>query len=730
MQNTVAIRNSFRLALLCVLAVFTALEGLYATHNKAGEITYRRIGTTGTTYEITITTYTDPTSTQADRCELQICYGDGKCDTIPRNNGCGAGGAACNCAGVIIVSGKVKMNTYTTRHTYAGPGTYTISMEDPNRVKDIHNIPNSVGIPFYLKTTLIISPTAGSNNSPVLNFPPVDQACLGQPFYHNPGAIDPDGDSLAYYLSICYGKGGAAIQNFQFPRAARTLEVNVRTGTLTWDFPLGPVGIYNVGILIHEYRRDINGIPQLVGTVLRDMQIDVNTCNNSPPIFERYDTECVIAGDSIHKDIVARDNSGQTLTLSAEGEALYLTNSPAVFTTPIPSADSIKGQFKWNTTCSHIQLQPYLTTFKAEDNAMPVRLVNFMTYEVTVIGPEPENLRTSAGKNSIQISWDFTKCLNQTGFKIYRRIDSTQWSPQDCETGVPSYTGYELIETIRDPSTRSYTDNNTGRGLIHGLYYCYRITATYTGNNEGRSSTEICDMLPFDTPIITRNSVFKTSSTQGGDSITFAKPRELNLANYNPPFWVKLYHKPAYSGADSLIDTFGPFAAFDQIDTVYRIEALNTRDNPNTFMFELFSGDLSMGESHDGASIYLSIYPDDRRLQLVWTDSTPWQNFSYIVYRETDTGFIALDTLSDAQFIDSGLVNLQAYKYYVKTLGRYSIVELPDTIVNLSQIQIGIPKDTIPPCPPGIVSIESDCELYQNNLSWSLSADTCNADAV
>jgi gliding motility-associated-like protein len=640
------------------------------------------------------------------------------------------GGAACNCAGVTIVTGKVKYNTYVTRHTYAGPGTYTISMEDPNRVENIRNIPNSVSIPFYLKSTLIISPTAGANSSPMLKFPPIDQACLGQPFYHNPGAVDPEGDSLAYYLSVCYGNKGLAIQGFEFPAASSRLVVDVFTGTLSWEVPLGPVGIYNVCILIHEYRKDINGKPVLIGTVLRDMQIDVTTCTNTPPVFETLLSDCVIAGDSIRKEITAWDKGGQNLTLSAEGRPLELTNSPATFSAPSTSTDTITGFFRWNTTCSHIRPFPYLTTFKAQDNGAPVSLVNFTTYSVTVIGPSPENLRTVAGKNSIKIDWDFTKCLNQTGFKIYRRIDSTQWNPGRCEKGVPEYTGFELIATLNSPAVRSFTDNDNGRGLLHGLYYCYRITAMFADGNEGKSSEEICDQLPFDTPIITRNSVAKTSLRDGVDSIAFAKPQELDLSKYAPPFTLKLYHTEDFSGADSLIQTFGPYAAFNEIDTVFRIENLNTRDFPNSFKFELFSQNLSMSESHDAASVFLSIHPDDRRLQLKWQDSVPWKNHSYIIFKETDTGFTALDTLTEKEYIDTGLVNLQAYRYYIKSLGKYSIPQLQDTLINLSQIQVGIPKDTIAPCPPGKVAIASECELYQNLINWSLKEDTCNADAI
>src|SRR5438105_3542680 len=56
----------------------------YATHNRAGEITYERIS--GYTYKATIITYTKETNA-ADRNQLVIHWGDGDSSVISRTNG-------------------------------------------------------------------------------------------------------------------------------------------------------------------------------------------------------------------------------------------------------------------------------------------------------------------------------------------------------------------------------------------------------------------------------------------------------------------------------------------------------------------------------------------------------------------------------------------------------------------------------------------------------------------
>src|SRR3989344_6432815 len=75
--------------LLTFFFLFIACKN-FASHNMAGEISYKFIGTTPFPYkyEITVTTYTDwvgPSGT--DRCELVIHFGDGDSAIAPRVNG-------------------------------------------------------------------------------------------------------------------------------------------------------------------------------------------------------------------------------------------------------------------------------------------------------------------------------------------------------------------------------------------------------------------------------------------------------------------------------------------------------------------------------------------------------------------------------------------------------------------------------------------------------------------
>ncbi|MBK8111351.1 MAG: hypothetical protein IPK46_14000 [Saprospiraceae bacterium] len=209
------------------------VSNLNATHNRAGEITYQQIGPL--TIRMTITTYTKESSIAADRDSLEVFCGDGLSQWVQRSNGKGQS-----------LDNDVKLNYYTAEHTYPGRSTYTISFLDPNRSGNIVNInfPRSDEIPFYLATrfTLLDLQFQGYNNSAVLLQPPVDVACVGQPFIHNPNAYDADGDSLSYELIAPLSGENQQVPNYFFPNqilpgSLNNTSLNPVTGEFRWEFP-------------------------------------------------------------------------------------------------------------------------------------------------------------------------------------------------------------------------------------------------------------------------------------------------------------------------------------------------------------------------------------------------------------------------------------------------------------------------------------------------------------
>ena len=419
----------------------------FATHQRAAEITYRHVS--GLTYEITLTSYTfTPSPANAFRDYLTISWGDGTVSDIRR-------------VVVTYLPDEITYNKYLGQHTFPGPSTYTISCEDPNRNGGILNIPNSINTPLFIVSELMISPFIGGyNNSPVLLIPPVDNGCVNQPFYHNPGAYDADGDSLSYKLVPCRGAQGQVIPGYTYPAASKSLTLDPVTGDLVWDSPMQQ-GEYNIAILIEEWR---NGLK--IGSVLRDMQIIVVACNNHPPVIDSVFDTCIEAGKVLRFPVIAYDPDSNNVTLTGTGGPLILANNPATLD---PNPASGKGQtqalFRWNTVCDHVQKRPYQMFFKAKDDASPVNLVSIKSINILVVGPAPKDLTALPVGNTITLNWDNYSCPNAIGYEIYRKADSSGYIPGYCQTGVPGYLGYAKIAEFTDISKITYLDDNNGAGI-------------------------------------------------------------------------------------------------------------------------------------------------------------------------------------------------------------------------------------------------------------------------
>jgi hypothetical protein len=296
--------------LLTAFLLFSCFLELNATHNRAGEITYVQIS--DLTYEVTITTFTY-TLSLADRKTLDVEWGDNSISTATR-------------VSILTLPNYYQRNIYKINHTFPGPGIYKIVVQDPNRNFGVKNIPNSVNVVFSISTTLYVNPSMGRNSTPVLLNPPYDKAAKGYVFIHNPAAYDPDGDSLSYKLTICTRDDGRQIENYSFPPATRSFSVDSISGDMIWDTP-ADTGIFNAAMEIQEWR---NG--KKIGSVVRDMQIEVFNTNNKPPVNGPLTDLCVEAGDTIDFLVTATDENNDFISLKSTSGVFTLDSCSAAFT--------------------------------------------------------------------------------------------------------------------------------------------------------------------------------------------------------------------------------------------------------------------------------------------------------------------------------------------------------------------------------------------------------------
>lgn len=701
-----------------ILILFASISISFATHQRAGEITYKYVS--GLTFEVTIITYTR-TSAPADRPFLELEWGDGSVSELPRTQKLNLG----NDISKNVYSYKPEAGAIQARHTYSSPGTYKISVEDPNRNFGIMNIPNSVNVPLFIETIMTINPLMGMNNSPDLLNPPVDNGCVNQLYVHNPGAYDTDGDSLSYSLIKCRGAEGLNIPGYTFPIATDSIGIDAVTGDLLWANP--PVqGEFNIAILIEEYR---NGIK--IGSITRDMQITIIGCEGQhPPVIHNAIDTCVEAGDTLVMEIFATDIDGDMITLTATGGPFEQQDNPAwLDPDPAIGIDTVRTTFTWETVCNNVQKQPYYTYFKAEDDGEPVNLVSLKTVGIRVIGPAPKGLTAEAIGNSIHVEWEKSPCPKAARYDIYRRAGYYGYFPGYCETGVPAYTGYVKIHTTPGVNDITYIDND---GLINGLDYCYMVVTIFVDGAEGYASEEVCASLKKDLPIITNSGNDSNNLENGYGRIAWSKPTELDTIQIPGPYYYELYRAEGLTGQDfTFLQSFPGLE-----DTTYIDQAidLNNSGIPYNYKLDFHSQSFGkIGSTQDASTIFLNIYETDKRLELSWQMEVPWPNYEYNIYRKApgETNYELLATTSAPFYVDSNLVNFESYCYYIESYGSYGTSGIFSPLLNYSQLSCGSPIDNIPPCPPEL-SIEMDCEKYENRLEWNNTAwvDTCGKDIV
>ena len=704
-----------RVILLMLLLLVCAVA--QATHNRAGEITYRHLG--GFQYEATIITYTKADS-PADRPQLGISWGDGTVDTIPRVNGGGQGE---------VVSNAIKKNVYIGVHTYPGAANYILSFEDPNRNGGVVNIPNSVNIPFYVSTLLVINPFLGINTSVQLLNPPIDEACPGQPFIHNAGAYDPDGDSISYRLVSCRGEDGLIIPGFIQPSASGSFSIDAITGDLVWDSPLpGGLGEYNVAFVIEEWRRGI-----LIGSVTRDMQINVVPCNNLPPEISEVPSVCVDAGTELNFTVTASNpdnNPPQTITLSATGGPLFFSPPDnASFGTVTSSIGFVSQVFNWPTNCSHVRNQPYFFSFKAIDNGNP-NLAAYKTMQVKVVAPGPENLVATAVSQGVSLQWSESPCTQATAYAIYRRNGSFPFTPNQCQTGVPAFTGYTLLATVQGLNQTTYLDENIG--LLPGNSYCYRVIALFSDGAESYTSNESCVQLPEILPVITQVSIRNTDQEQGSVWVTWSRPDDLDTLNSSAIFSYTIERSTDLGQSYSIVGTVQGLNDTTFVDST---GSLNTKDAALYYRIGLQVNQggaiTNLGRSAAASSVFLSASPSDNEIQLKWAFEVPWTNNSYVIYRKNpgSTQFDSLGVSVVTTFLDTGLANGIEYCYKVKSVGSYSSAGFLSPIENYSQELCSIAIDNVPPCEPS-VHVNTSCDSLYSLLYWQFGPFGCIEDVI
>ena len=277
---------------------------------------------------------------------------------------------------------------------------WIISTDECCRNNAITNINNPGAENIYVETLINNTAGVGCNNSPEFTNPPVSFICANQLYCYNNGALDLEGDSLVYEPITPMTAAFGAVVYGNSPGGVPYTPANPFDGVTTFDSTNGNLCVTPaapqvtvIAVRISEYR---NGV--LIGSVIRDIQVNVIACSNNIPNLSGMDglpinsfnTDTIVCpGELLTFDILSADNdSADNLTI------IWNNGIPAATFTPNNNGTGgAYGSFSWTPTVNDSGSVPHCFTVTVADDHCPINALFTYSYCITV-GGNPVDLPT------------------------------------------------------------------------------------------------------------------------------------------------------------------------------------------------------------------------------------------------------------------------------------------------------------------------------------------------
>ncbi len=363
------------LVLIVLLSIVFYAQQAAASHVAGGEITYKWLR--DSTYYVTFTFYracSSGTSAPASvpLCYRESCHGYSNIQYLPKLS------VASNGSQVSVGCSSFPTNCDDTHSTLNGfqEWIYADSITLPNRCSrwvfsveiDARNtslnLTGSGSAIFYVESTLN-NVVAQGNSSPTFTVKPVPYVCINTPYTFNNGASDINNDSLSYEIlnpkqesadcqpptSIPFNNSGSVTYDtLTNPLAcANTFVLDPLYGQMS--FTPNTVGQYTLTVRTNEYRSHI-----LIGSTMRDVQVQVLQCNIPEPVATPDTSTVTIVNGRIIDCLGGALNfcfnatsSNTSAKLTSHDNHLVATPGATVTYTGL-STSHIRGCFSWVPT--------------------------------------------------------------------------------------------------------------------------------------------------------------------------------------------------------------------------------------------------------------------------------------------------------------------------------------------------------------------------------------------
>lgn len=381
---------------------------VFASHAAGAEITYAWIA--DSTYQITYKFYRD-CSGISEPTTVNICYFS-TCGTttytinLPKASGpnglevgTGCPGWSSTCNGG--TNPGYREWIYTGQVTLPYQCNYWKFFHAEGSRNQTDNLLNSSGQNLYVETTFN-NLAAQGNSSPYFTVKPVPYMCINSPFTFNNGAVDPNGDSLSFEIMQPLGggtcsapSGGGSPISFSNTSlynlnnnplgTGNTFSINGNTGSIS--FTPNAVQKSVLTVLVKEWRNQ-----QLIGTIMRDMQIIVLNCTSTQPTINTDSTTLTgvqlingqvqgCATQPMNFCFDLKSSNPNAILVANDNHAISAPGSSVAYTGQ--TTDSIRACFSWIPTPADTGLKILTITVK-DSTCTPPGILIQQTFTIPV----------------------------------------------------------------------------------------------------------------------------------------------------------------------------------------------------------------------------------------------------------------------------------------------------------------------------------------------------------
>ncbi len=543
-----ALQRPILALVMATILLVAGAEKAHATHAAGSDIKYRCLG--GLQYEIEVTFYRDCGGV-AEPSNITINYKStngnknlnvtANKSTDPTNGAeitvpCTTAASTCNGGSGTGIRKWIYKATVTLPSAQSDwVFSYSVCCRNCS-ITTVSN-PCASNSVLYVEAKLN-NLLASCNSSPTFSNIPIAFVCIGQNFNYNHGVIDPDGDSLAYQLITPMTSNNTYV-SFLSPATATTpiksstpFTLNPTTGDLNFTPSQTQIGI--LALLVKEYR---NG--QLIGSVVRDMQVYTTPCTNNLPSASGINgtnnfSVTVCPGQQLCFTVNSADlDASQVVSMTTN-------NGIPNATYTISSGNRPTLTFCWTPTNNDIDLLPKTFTVTVRDNACPSNGIQTFSYNIYV--PSPYFSVTSTN-----VSCNGAATGTATASPVYSGNYSWSWNTTPVKTtatvtgltaGTYSVTATDIsgcsatqTVTITEPSGMTLSNTSTAASCSNVNNGNIDLTVTggtapYTYNWSSGQSTQDLTNVSAGTYTVT---VTDANNCSKSSTITLASSYSLNV---------------------------------------------------------------------------------------------------------------------------------------------------------------------------------------------------------